>query len=184
MQGAARLATYLGRMMIVLGLLMIVVAWNGAAGLDFIQGQFPYLLSGSLPGLALIIVGAAMEYIQTTRELTAQRAVQMERLNTSMIKAVAAVKTGGGLVAGPPPTTTAERGPSDEERLATLDYADSAFSSSGTATHADDDDDVVAGRSSFHKQTCHLVSRRDDMPQLSRGEALGRDLSACRVCKP
>jgi len=45
---------------ILAGFVVIGVAWNGAAGIDFAQGQLPYLLSGGAAGLGLIGVGMAL----------------------------------------------------------------------------------------------------------------------------
>jgi hypothetical protein len=80
MQGPAKIATYLAVTMTLLGFLMIGLAWNFAAEVDFIQGQFPYFLSGGLGGLGLIIGGMAVMSIQTMRTITAQRAREMGRL--------------------------------------------------------------------------------------------------------
>ena len=52
------------------GLLVIGLAWNGAAGQagGDLRLQFPYLLSGGLIGLSLVILGAAMLVVQSARE--------------------------------------------------------------------------------------------------------------------
>jgi hypothetical protein len=201
MRGASRLPTYVGRILIVVGFIMIVIAWDGAASLDFIQGQFPYLLSGAMPGLALIIVGAGLEYVQTVRQTTAERAKQMAELNLGVIKLIGYVKDTGGLIPGPEaePIQTAE---DETARLAVLDNAGHALegrpagtgataatatmAQAKTETKAADPADtmVVAGRSSFHDPECHLVSGRDDMAGMTRLQAEAQGLSACRVCKP
>jgi hypothetical protein len=80
MQGPAKIATYLGIGMALLGFGLIGLAWNGAAELDFIQGQLPYALSGGLGGLGLIIGGMAVLGVQTQRTITALRAREMARL--------------------------------------------------------------------------------------------------------
>lgn len=43
-----------------LGFLVIAFAWDGAAELDYAQGQLPYLLSGGFGGLGLVVLGAAL----------------------------------------------------------------------------------------------------------------------------
>lgn len=200
MRGASRFPTYVGRILIVVGFIMIVIAWDGAASLDYIQGQFPYLLSGAMPGLALIIVGAGLEYVQSMRQFTAHRAKQMAELNLSVVKLIGYVKETGGLIPGPD-SEVADPAAEDSARLAVLDSGHAMKSSGGAATataptattvaerDADDpadpaDQRVVAGRSSFHDPQCHLVSGRDDMASITRLEAEGQGLSACRVCKP
>ena len=51
-----------------LGLLAIGIGWNGAAGQLSILAQVPYIVSGGMIGLALVILGAAMLVVQGARE--------------------------------------------------------------------------------------------------------------------
>lgn len=51
-----------------IGLLAIGIGWNGAAGQLSILGQVPYIISGGLIGVSLVILGAAMLIIQSARE--------------------------------------------------------------------------------------------------------------------
>jgi hypothetical protein len=51
-----------------LGLLAIGIGWNGAAGQLSILAQVPYLVSGGMIGIALVILGAAMLVVQGARE--------------------------------------------------------------------------------------------------------------------
>ena len=50
-----------------LGFVLIVIAWNGAAGVDYTQGQIPYLISGGVAGLGLIVMGAALIVDESNR---------------------------------------------------------------------------------------------------------------------
>jgi len=52
---------------IALGFLLIGLAWDGAASVDFPQGQIPYLLSGGAVGVGLIIVGAGLLLFEAGR---------------------------------------------------------------------------------------------------------------------
>lgn len=52
---------------VVAGFLVIGLAWNGAAGIDFAQGQIPYLLSGGAIGLGLIAVGVTLMLFEAAR---------------------------------------------------------------------------------------------------------------------
>lgn len=203
MRGAARFATYLGRILMAVGFLMIVIGWNGAASLDFIQGQFPFLLSGAVPGLALIIIGAGLEYIQAVRQFSAKRARQMAELNVAVVKLVGHIREDGGLrptAAAPPvapdeaptqqiptiapvPVGVATAPPAPQPAGATAASAQPP-AAEGAATSESGAETVVAGRSSFHRPDCHLVSGRDDMMTLEQLEAVAQGLSACRVCKP
>ena len=50
------------------GLIAIAFGWNGAAGQTSTLAQLPYILSGGLIGIALVILGAAMLVVQGHRE--------------------------------------------------------------------------------------------------------------------
>lgn len=63
----AKSSLYLSVGLIVVGFLLIYFAWNGASEKDFIQGQFPYLLSGGLTGLGLILCGLTLVATQSFR---------------------------------------------------------------------------------------------------------------------
>ncbi|HVE90936.1 MAG TPA: hypothetical protein VNE62_01360 [Actinomycetota bacterium] len=64
---AFKITTYLAMALIGLGFLFIFVAWNGAANLDHTPGQIPYLISGGVGGLSLILVGLSIIFIQSTK---------------------------------------------------------------------------------------------------------------------
>lgn len=49
------------------GFVAIVKAWDGAASVDFAQGQIPYLLSGGAAGLGLIVIGVALMIFEMGR---------------------------------------------------------------------------------------------------------------------
>lgn len=81
-QGAA--AIYFGIALAAAGFGVIGLAWEGAASLDYVQGQFPYLLSGGLAGLGLIIVGTTVMVVQVLRRESARRAADLERLTAAV----------------------------------------------------------------------------------------------------
>lgn len=62
---------YLSVSMIAIGFVIMTVAWWGAAGFDNPEQQFPYLLSGSIPGLGLVMAGLTLAVVQELRRLTA-----------------------------------------------------------------------------------------------------------------
>jgi hypothetical protein len=59
--------TILGLVFIAGGFVVIGKAWDGAASINFVQGQVPYLLSGGFLGLGMIIVGCAMIVLSSVR---------------------------------------------------------------------------------------------------------------------
>ncbi len=60
-----------GVLLILFGLAAIFLAWNGAAGKDFVEGQIPYLISGGLGGLVSVGAGATTIVVQARRQDTA-----------------------------------------------------------------------------------------------------------------
>jgi len=97
------------------GVALILLGWNGAASYDRVESQMPYLISGGLAGLALVIIGAALLIVQAQR---ANRAAlessvsdlrdAIDRLTeittsatTPAVSGGAAVAAGEGVVAGP-----------------------------------------------------------------------------------
>jgi len=187
MRGPAKLASYIGIAMVVAGFVVIALAWNGAAGTDFLQSQFPYLLSGGLGGLGLIVAGAAVMYVQAAREVDATEAAHYARVVSSLQRTAAALRGGGTATAAVSllePTGTVQvvtqRAVTADDPTVVSDTAWSAPADAATTGEAL----VVAGRSSFHDPSCHLVNTRDDLDLLRRQDATGAGLKPCRVCKP
>jgi hypothetical protein len=79
------------------GLLAILIGYNGAAGQLTILGQVPYVISGGLVGLAFVVLGAAMLIVQNAREDRAR----LESKLGEVIDALAAGGTGGPKVSSP-----------------------------------------------------------------------------------
>jgi hypothetical protein len=57
----------LGLLFCVAGLAVIWAGWNGAASYNDIRKQFPYLISGGIAGLALVVIGVGLMIIQSQR---------------------------------------------------------------------------------------------------------------------
>lgn len=49
------------------GLLLVFLGWNGAASVDRVEAQFPYLISGGLAGLSLVVIGVGLIVVQNQR---------------------------------------------------------------------------------------------------------------------
>jgi hypothetical protein len=84
-----KIAIFAGLVVAVAGFGLITVAWNGALRQGLIEGQFPYLLSGGVTGLALVIVGLAVVVINQVKAEGDERARQMGELIES-VQALAA----------------------------------------------------------------------------------------------
>lgn len=65
---------------ITLGFLALGIAWDGAASVDFPEGQIPYLLSGGAVGIGLIILGAGLIMFEAGRRVTSRLEERLEAL--------------------------------------------------------------------------------------------------------
>ena len=145
----------LGLVVIVLGLVVIGIGWNGAAGaggevnhVPVVQAQLPWLLSGGFLGLGIVILGAAMMIANAYRETEARNAARMDAVLEALERASSAT------AAGP---------------------ADIATTGAGM---------VVAGTASYHRPDCRLARGRSDSEVVPAAVAVERGLAACRICKP
>jgi hypothetical protein len=84
-----RLGGQLGVLLCLVGFGVIFFGWNGAASKNVVMAQFPYLISGGLAGLAIVIVGAAMIIVQSARE-------DRTRIEAALDRLTLAVEAGGG----------------------------------------------------------------------------------------
>lgn len=76
--------TYIGIALTVAGFIAIAVAWDGAANLDYVQGQFPYLISGGVIGMALIVLGVGLMVIQALQADGDRRTAELAQLTASI----------------------------------------------------------------------------------------------------
>jgi hypothetical protein len=95
--GPLRFGSRLGLITSAIGLLAIGVGWNGVAGNDLVVEQLPYLVSGGLIGMALVILGAAFTIAQNSREDAARLEAKLDEL----VEALAAGGSGGGAALTP-----------------------------------------------------------------------------------
>lgn len=84
MKRAARFAEYVPMAAIFLGFILIGLGWNGAASLDFVQGQVPYVISGGFAGLAFVFFGSAALVIKTINRAEARQEQHLKDLAETM----------------------------------------------------------------------------------------------------
>lgn len=78
----------IGVVLVAAGFVALFLAWNGAAGLDHVEGQLPYLISGGLVGLGLIGAGLTIAVVQAHRRET-------EVLSAKLDELIDVIRTGG-----------------------------------------------------------------------------------------
>ena len=66
--------------LIVAGFFAIAVTWRSVARQTLVSIQIPYMVSGGLGALGLILTGAGLAYIQTGRQVRADERASLERL--------------------------------------------------------------------------------------------------------
>lgn len=72
--------TYIGIGLVATGIVLISIAWGQVAGETNVALQMPYLLSGGMIGLALVLVGLTVVNIAAKRRDAALRTQQTELL--------------------------------------------------------------------------------------------------------
>lgn len=175
--GAAGFGGGLGLFIVALGLLAIGLGWNGMAGgggevngVPNLNAQLPWLVSGGILGLALVVFGTAMIIVQNSRSDRARLEAKLDELVEAMGRSATAVPT-------PYPSAPALASTPARAAAGTAGSA-AAATTSVTAGM------FVAGPSAYHRPDCRLVQGRDDVEYLSSAEAHSRSLKPCRVCKP
>ncbi len=96
----ANASTYTAVVLILGGLLMIYLGWNGAAGVEAgvdLRAQFPYLISGGVFGLALVGAGLMLVRVFEGRRDT-QQVVAHLRLLTQAVERLEQAQTVPNLV--------------------------------------------------------------------------------------
>ncbi|HEX4655333.1 MAG TPA: hypothetical protein VH274_06300 [Mycobacteriales bacterium] len=101
--GAAGFGGGFGLLLIAIGLLVIGLGWNGMAGgggevngVPNLNAQLPWLISGGILGLALVVFGASMIVVNNARSDRA-------RLEAKLDELVQAVSRGATTTAAPYP---------------------------------------------------------------------------------
>lgn len=84
MERWSRATTYVAVVLIAAGFVLMVLAWNGAAEQNCVDCQIPYVLSGGLPGLGLVVAGVALAVVQELRKQNQATMGRLDRLADSM----------------------------------------------------------------------------------------------------
>ena len=81
---AGQLGGKLGMAICIIGFVTIFLGWNGAASFNDLRQQFPYLISGGIAGLSLVVLGAAFLVIESARAERAELQSSIEDLRRAI----------------------------------------------------------------------------------------------------
>ena len=137
----------------VVGFLLIFLGWNGAATYDREPAQLPYVISGGIAGLAVVVLAGALMIVNAQRDDRAALLNGLAELKEAMerLALVSAGAAGNG--------ATLTRRPHDDE--------------AGL---------VVAGPTTYHRPSCKLLEGRGALPTVDVEVAVERGLEPCRAC--
>ena len=171
-----QLMSVVAAVLLPLGLVFVFFGWYGAARTPYLFEQVPYLVSGGLIGLGLVVTGGCVLFgswiARTSREQAARDDALLAAVN-DMRDELARLRLHPPQAA---PAAPAQRG----RRRSAGDAADPAAAvingSSVTGLVA------TARGSMLHRPDCAIVTGRDDLHDVSDPDAEG--LRPCRLCEP
>lgn len=162
-----------GSLLLPLGIAFILLAWSGAAHGRVDQQQIPYLISGGLGGLAIVMIGCFFYWahwlyrIYDQADLHHQEALQEQR--EMMMALIDALGAGGANRLGRPAASWPATGAATE-LSANGDGGGRVFVATQTGTN-------------FHTSGCPMVANRTgNLRTVTRDEA--EQMKPCRVCEP
>jgi hypothetical protein len=79
-----KLAGQLGILYCLAGLVLVFLGWNGAATYDRVSAQVPYVISGGLAGLCLVVIGGSVLVAASAREGSAALQATVEELRAAV----------------------------------------------------------------------------------------------------
>jgi hypothetical protein len=91
----SRLGGQLGVGLCLVGFILVFLGWNGAASVDRITSQFPYLISGGIAGLCFIVLGVGMIIVQNQRADRAALQTTLNEVREALERAGVAAPAGG-----------------------------------------------------------------------------------------
>jgi hypothetical protein len=148
-----------GAVALVLGLLLIVFGWYGAANTPYIFEQVPYMISGGLLGLGLLFVGGFVYFSYWVTRLVRESRSQADRAEEALLRIEVVLQQSSN---GSAPTPSPSRGRSRAAKSPSKPYV------------------ATKDGAMFHLEGCSVIAGR---PGLRRVGA-NTDLEPCRLCDP
>lgn len=166
-----KLAGQLGILYCLAGLFLVFLGWNGAATYDRVSAQVPYLVSGGLAGLSLVVIGGSVLVASSAREGSAALQATVAELREAVER----------LSAGQDAVRPSSGGSTSVGSTST---GSSTSVGSASAGSSGGDEQVVAGPNAYHRPECRLVDGQTGSGATTASAAVARGLTACRICAP
>lgn len=163
----ASIRPYLGHVLVVLGLILLVVAYFGVSRETFVARQIPYLISGGLLGLAAVTLGSRLMLIEDLRRDSGR----LERLEVAIVELRAA------LLVQPDYPVGAHLSGNGQDAAAVTGEIGSQRGSADSVV-------VLSGGRTFHRSACSMVAGKTASKNVSSDRAVGEGLAACKICQP
>ncbi len=144
-----------GAVLLPLGLLVILLGWYGASHTPYLFEQVPYLISGGLIGLGLV-VGGGLAYFASW---VARSSASQQRASQEIVDLLREIRTELA----------------DRPAVPAAPQRKSAANGHGTGGLV-----ATAGGSMLHRPDCSVVAGRSDLRQVTARSGLG----SCGMCDP
>ena len=151
-----------GAVLVPLGVLVMVLGWYGASNTGYLFEQIPYVISGGLIGLGLVIVGSFAYFAYWLTRMFHQQREQADRM-VGVLERLEARLTEVSAASAASSASAAGSGRSARNRNGGAQYVATA---SGTM---------------FHRPDCSVVTNRPNLRKV-RGDEPG--MEPCRLCDP
>jgi hypothetical protein len=153
-RGVESILAIVSAVVLPLGLAMILLGWYGAAHSSYLFEQVPYLISGGLLGLGLVMAGGLLYF----GSWIARSAAQQQKQGEEVAELLREIRD--GMRTGP----------------ATVPSARKAAGRNGSSPFV-----ATAKGGMVHRPDCAVVAGRDDLRPIS---ASGEGLAPCSLCSP
>jgi hypothetical protein len=144
-----------GAVLVPFGFLVIVLGWFGASHTGYVFDQIPYMISGGLLGLGLVLVGSFAYFAYWLTRMFHQQREQTDR-TVAVLERL-------------------------EARLADLPLASAGGGAASAGRNGGTQFVATATGTMFHLPDCSVVANRPKLRKV-RGDEAGMD--PCRLCDP
>ena len=163
----------LGWVLVGLGAIAILIGYFGVSDRVLVAEQIPYLVSGGIGGMVLVIIGGVLLATQDVR----RDAERLDDLERSMIEMQVMLDDLHRVLLRPAGAVDNRPAPA----------VAGASSGAKTATRVNRNGDrvyVVAGGTTFHQDGCEVLDGKDDVSAIAPSSARRRQLTPCLLCEP